>query len=377
MAASGACGWPLRLRFQFRTVLLSTLPVFSGGKTPTLPRRRPPLVHPAGRAALSTVPSSSAPAAAAALDLPWQTPAAAAASQGPVTTTASRCTPEAVRGRHFFEVAGYSLHKGLGAGKFIRSAVFSVGGYDWCIRCCPDGDFGEDNGDYISVFLVLMTKDAEVRALYDFRLVNLVNGMSPWACCSAPPASVFSDVSPSWGHPKFKKRSSLESSLYLRDDRLVIQCDVTVITGTQVSQSDTMCAIQVPPSNLADNLAKLLEVKKRADVTFKVKEEVFQAHKIVLAMRSPVFEEEIYSSIWENNKGCITIKDMQPAVFKALLHFIYTDSLPPMDDVEGDEKDEMVKQLLVAADRYAMERLKLICENMLFKRLNAQSVTTS
>ena len=55
----------------------------------------------------------------------------------------------------------------------------------------------------------------------------------------------------------------------------------------------------------------------------------------------------------------VTVEDMQPDVFRALLHFIYTDLLPDMDDLDRDEYSEMICHLLVASDRYAMERLKL------------------
>ncbi|VAI27107.1 unnamed protein product [Triticum turgidum subsp. durum] len=72
----------------------------------------------------------------------------------------------------------------------------------------------------------------------------------------------------------------------------------------------------------------------------------------------------------------ITIDGMQPAVFKSFLHFIYTDSMPSMDDLEDDDKREMVKHLLVAADKYAMERMKLICEGMLCKSLDVENVAT-
>jgi speckle-type POZ protein len=68
---------------------------------------------------------------------------------------------------------------------------------------------------------------------------------------------------------------------------------------------------------------------------------------------------------------------MQPAVFKALLHFIYTDSLPDLDDFEGDDKCEMHRHLLVAADRYAMDRLKIICQNILCKNLDVDNVATT
>jgi speckle-type POZ protein len=45
-----------------------------------------------------------------------------------------------------------------------------------------------------------------------------------------------------------------------------------------------------------------------------------------------------------------------------------------MDDLDGDEKEETVKHLLVAADRYAMERMKVMCESILCKGLKVETV---
>ena len=45
----------------------------------------------------------------------------------------------------------------------------------------------------------------------------------------------------------------------------------------------------------------------------------------------------------------IEIDDMEPAVFEALLHFVYTDSLP------GDvDNNAAMQHMLVAADRYGL-----------------------
>jgi speckle-type POZ protein len=85
-----------------------------------------------------------------------------------------------------------------------------------------------------------------------------------------------------------------------------------------------------------------------------VKGEIFCTHKIVLAMRSLVFKADLYGPMGVKEAKAITIEDMQPAVFKALLHFIYKDLLLIMDYLDGDDKEEMVKHLLVAADRYAI-----------------------
>uniref|UniRef100_A0A8R7RDT0 BTB domain-containing protein n=1 Tax=Triticum urartu TaxID=4572 RepID=A0A8R7RDT0_TRIUA len=68
---------------------------------------------------------------------------------------------------------------------------------------------------------------------------------------------------------------------------------------------------------------------------------------------------------------------MQPAVFKASLHVIYTDLLPSMGKLDDEEKKEMVRHLLVAADRYVMERMKMMCEDNLCKTLDVQTVATT
>ncbi|CAL5011283.1 unnamed protein product [Urochloa decumbens] len=296
-----------------------------------------------------------------------------AASQEPWEKTTSRCAAETDRCSHVFEIHNYSLHKGLGTGRYIHSATFTVGGHDWCIGFCPDGDSSEESKDHFSVYLKLLSKGTEVRAIIDFSLVNLVNTL-PCLISTQVEASVFNDADPCWGVRYFSKRSELEASPYLRDDRIVINCDVTVITGTKVSQSEKMCCIQVPPSDMSHDFGRLFNAAERTDVAFKVKGEVFRAHKIVLATQSPVFKAELYGPVGEGSRETVTIQDMEPAVFKALLQFIYTDSLPALDDLDGDERGEMAKHFLVAADRYAMERMKLMCESVLCKGLKVENV---
>ncbi|OEL30663.1 BTB/POZ and MATH domain-containing protein 1, partial [Dichanthelium oligosanthes] len=263
----------------------------------------------------------------------------------------SRCNLEAEHGTLVFDIAGYSLLKGLGDGKFICSASFAVGGHDWSIRFYPNGDSAEDSKGYVSVYLELTSKTngTGVMARFDMRLLNQATGVSKVLMTQLTP-KLFEVKYSVWGIAKFKKISELEASQYLQDDRIVIECDVTVVLGTPVSTSETVCEIQVPRSDLADDLRKLLEAEERTDITFKVEEKVFHAHKFVLAMRSPVFKAELYEPMSHKGRRGITIEDMQPAVFKALLHFIYTDSLPAMDDLDEDENEGMVKHLLVAAD---------------------------
>ncbi|KAF7056760.1 hypothetical protein CFC21_064139 [Triticum aestivum] len=287
------------------------------------------------------------------------------ASQSSIASVPSRCTAETARGTVAFKIAGYSLHKGLGIGKWLRSPSFSIGGYEWCIYYYPDGYQEENSTGHVSILLRLLTKNAKVRVLHKLMLVEPVSGRSIVVnSCKTP--KVFDDKM-SWAVPKFMKTTAEVESVYLQNDCLLIECELSVIKETE---------IHVPPSDLSDNLATLLEGKIGAEVTFKVQGEVFSAHKILLAMRSAVFNAQFYGPMRDKGAHDITIDDMQSAVFKSFLHFIYTDSMPSMDDLEDDDKREMVKHLLVAADKYAMGRMKMICEGMICKSLDVENVAT-
>ncbi|TVU42034.1 hypothetical protein EJB05_08416, partial [Eragrostis curvula] len=124
-----------------------------------------------------------------------------------------------------------------------------------------------------------------------------------------------------------------------------------------------------------------------ADVTYSVDGEEFRAHKIILAMRSPVFKAELYR--WarkEDHKDKsqrIEVKEIKADAFKALLHYIYTDTLLicTPDDIDDDDNEEehqmMVRDLLMAAHRYGVERLRLMCEDKLCKMFDVDNVANT
>ncbi|KAF7098534.1 LOW QUALITY PROTEIN: hypothetical protein CFC21_100269 [Triticum aestivum] len=302
------------------------------------------------------------------------------ASERPRTMTSSACIPETAHGAHLFKINRYSLYRDLGVGRLIESSTFTVGGYHWCVLFYPDGHTGAST-DHVSAFVELKTKNAKARAVFDLRLVDCRTKPYTLPNPSEIDPSEFEscdDSSTCCGFHDFLKKSELED--YILDDVLVIECNIAVIKlkKAEVQTTKTKFEVQVPRSNLLHNLGNLLETQEGADVSFKVDAEVFPAHKIILAMQSPVFKAEFYGPMKNKAKhGLTIIEDMQPAVFKALLHFIYTDSLAPMDDLSDDEHEEMVKHLLVAADRYAIDRMKLMCESKLCDRLCTENVATT
>jgi speckle-type POZ protein len=77
-----------------------------------------------------------------------------------------------VDGSHHFKIAGYSLSKGTGVGKFIASESFSVGGFEWAIYFYPDGKSPDDEAAYVSLFIALASDGTDVRALFELTLVD-------------------------------------------------------------------------------------------------------------------------------------------------------------------------------------------------------------
>ena len=67
----------------------------------------------------------------------------------------------------------------------------------------------------------------------------------------------------------------------------------------------------------------------------------------------------------------LRVDDMDADVFKALLQFIYTDSPPLLDSATAAER------MLVAADRYELDKLKLICEEELCRHVDGSSVAAT
>lgn len=66
---------------------------------------------------------------------------------------------------------------------------------------------------------------------------------------------------------------------------------------------------------------------------------------------------------------------------QALLHFIYWDSLPDTEDLTGLNvkcaSTLMAQHVLAAADRYALDRLKLLCEAKLCEDVAINTVATT
>ncbi|CAN6311066.1 unnamed protein product [Urochloa humidicola] len=282
----------------------------------------------------------------------------------------------AATGSHLLHIEDYSRTKEVPNGKFIKSRVFKVGGCSWCVSYYPNG--GRSNyADYISDFLTLDEIVAQpVKAQATFSLLDPAGRPVP-SHTRTTSMIQYSTRGSGHGFGDFIKREFLEKSVYLKDDGIKIRCDV--IISKEIHTEDRAAAspfVVVPPSDMHKHFGDLLATEVGADVTFKAAGETFRAHRYILAARSPVFKAELLGEMRESTVtgDCIRIDDMLVQVFKALLHFVYNDSLPEM---EAQEEAVMAQHLLEAADRYDMPRLKLICEDKLCNNLEVSSVATT
>ncbi|KAG6418748.1 hypothetical protein SASPL_120953 [Salvia splendens] len=320
-------------------------------------------------------------------------------SEPALTTSTSRS--ETVNGSHEFMIAGYSLSKGIGIGKYVASDTFMVGGYDWAIYFYPDGKSAEDNSTYVSLFIALASEGTDVRALFELTLLDQSgrerHKVLPWRkmlnmcplidvgleatregfsgckvsvselhshtfivlCCYVS-AVYLSIVAYLWGTPgeegykRFFKRSALETSDYLKDNCLQIRCCVGVVKSR--TEGPKIYCIPLPPSDIGQQFGKLLKSGKE-------------------------LMAQLYGPMKDLSTRCIKVEDMKAPVFKALLHFMYWDSLPDMEELTGMNpkwaSTLMSQHLLAAADRYGLDRLRLLCEAKLCEDVAINTVATT
>ena len=102
-----------------------------------------------------------------------------------------------------------------------------------------------------------------------------------------------------------------------------------------------------------------------SDVLIQVEDTKFDAHKCLLSARSSVFLAMFQSDLTETQTNTLKIEGIEPAVFKEVLRFIYTD--------EVEQLDELAVELLAAAERYMLNLLKSKCEAHLAEKISVEN----
>ncbi|CAO2036578.1 unnamed protein product [Urochloa humidicola] len=294
------------------------------------------------------------------------------------TMTSSRCVTESVHATHTFEVADFLLLDGMGVGEFVGSTTFIAAGCDWNINVYPDGSNTEDDGQYVSVFLCLREKGATTGAVRVKFILCLLEKDGRVSRLQGPTSTThtFESKDESWGLHKFIKKSMLRKFFHRNNYSFIVRCHLFVIKESRSEEADEVVdKVVIPEANLHQDIAHMLNDGDSADVTFDVGGKLFPAHRCLLAARSPVFKAEFFGPMKKNLADHIKIDDVEPTIFEALLHFIYTDSVPAC--CSGADDNVTLQHLLVAADQYGVDGLRNTCEERLCRGIDVVTVGTT
>ncbi|XBI02191.1 hypothetical protein VPH35_130792 [Triticum aestivum] len=285
---------------------------------------------------------------------------------------------DVVRSVQLLRVNGYCMTKTMDSLEGCIKSRWNVYGYDWEIHLYTAGLPGHHSMYFsciwVKLFFLGEARTRNVKATLGCRLVDPRGKLKP----SEEKRRVGTFKNPHDTSSTFSliETSALEGSGYLRDDSFTVQCTITVLKEIPDPAAISVRDMDVPPSNLHEHLGELLRSGTGADVTFLVAGESFAAHKAILAARSPVLMAGFFGEMKERSSGRAEVKDMEAAAFKATLHFVYTDTVPELAD-ETETVMVMAQHLLAAADRFGLDRLKLICEGRLSGGISVDTAATT
>ncbi|KAH9364044.1 hypothetical protein HPB48_016382 [Haemaphysalis longicornis] len=252
-------------------------------------------------------------------------------------------------------------------GQNIESPTFSTkgpGNRYWRLQLYPNG-FNEESKDFVSLYVRdAAADDCKDKYPIDYKFAVIDEGghkasLQEWTC--------YFSKGGSWGFAKFIEKAYLLTGTdhLLPNDKLTVYCEVLgFIDSKIVSTRNTPGEIQIPGRRLSQDSGHLLSSRRFSDVVFSVEGEDIHAHKNILAARSPVFAAMFENDMKEKEQGRVEIPDCRFEVFREVVEFIYTGDAPKLD--------QMAEQVLVAANKYDLTRLKAMCEVVLCKKLSVR-----
>ncbi|XP_046454671.1 uncharacterized protein LOC124202376 [Daphnia pulex] len=138
---------------------------------------------------------------------------------------------------------------------------------------------------------------------------------------------------------------------------ITLWVDFGTITGSENKMISTM-----------GKLADMFRNQTLCDVQFNfIGGQSVGAHVAILSAGSPVFAAMFQSTFMESLTRQVMITDIEVDVFKQLLVYMYTGSIPELEE-------ENVTLLFVAADKYGIETLKEVCADDLLEQLETENV---
>lgn len=227
---------------------------------------------------------------------------------------------------------------------------------------------GSKNEDVVLVNLVDMS-------LHNTASHRLEVSISSSRDTAGIPITVVSTWGPVWSINNSTKRFMTEvvsrrhllenEGYYLKEGELTLLCKLWVIEDTDPYYTSGVNDIKVPKNQLADDFERFLESETGTDITLCVEDKELRAHKVILIARSPVFAAMCQISALDIYTNRVVIPDLPYETLSEMLRFVYTGNQPA--------EEKITSELLMAADKYKIERLKCMCERVLALRMTSNT----
>lgn len=132
-----------------------------------------------------------------------------------------------------------------------------------------------------------------------------------------------------------------------------------------------MTIAQPEPDQTPDDDAfcflRMFELKLFCDFKIQCKDgKTFDAHKVILALRSPVFNAMFTSDTKEAKENLMIIGDFNSEIILELLRYVYCRKVENFDEIALD--------LIRAADKYLLDDLKEFCVKGLVRQLTSDNI---
>lgn len=165
-------------------------------------------------------------------------------------------------------------------------------------------------------------------------------------------------------HPWFVERSYImdKDNGIFSNNEMRIACEISIDLN---AHENTI--LEYPHSlKMHEDYEKLFETGLCSDVVFIADGKELRLHKSVLMARSSVFEATFSHSMKESANNAVEVEDVRYEVLRELFRYIYAGQANGIENFADD--------LLVVAERYLVQGLKTMCEEVLCKNLTFDNV---
>ncbi|XP_053200373.1 speckle-type POZ protein-like [Panonychus citri] len=253
----------------------------------------------------------------------------------------------------------------------------------WFMKLRPK-TLDETSGiEYIGIHLFLRSCEdrtkQQVRAKYVISVLDAEGDPRYTGECSRHEGRIFKAGTEGHGYKLLAPRELLlnpANNMLGTEDSLRILCEITMfgeVTSSLVPCPDNEhIELTYPEEALArhsvtSDLANFFtNGGEKTDIILEGKDKVqVKAHKIILSIRSKVIGAMFSHETKEKAESKIEIKDIDGAVLREMINFIYTDKVGNLEEYACD--------LLIAADKYDLPKLKMLCEQYLASKVTIET----